>query len=257
MIPKPLLFIGSKRSGTSHMVRMLNRLQHIFVCPEADIIWLLFQVNSGERLKCYPEDGVNGMLRTVQHCHDLLYSERPIKSRFFDIALKHRQSFDNRGGHSLDLRWIGDKKPVQHADPALRSFIYEHFADAKCLHMIRHPTAVINSMARESNTMKWMTCWNVPATELLSKWCQHEQWVLQMKVESKLPILTVRYSDLVTQPKRTFTSIAEFLELPLPDSTLEEIIVMSAANGDLKYRDLELPYNKEALELIRMYRLSL
>ena len=253
---KPLFFVGNKRSGTSHLVRLLNLFGQVFVCPEADLLWLLFQAANGSVVKGYPEDGDKAMRSTVALCSELLDSRASVRDRFFQMALRIQAALVPRP--TEPLVWIGDKKPVQHADPLMREFLYQHFPDAKCIHLVRHPEAVVSSMIAEAEgPMPWMECWKLPSADLLAGWCKHEQWVLDMKVESRIPILTVRYSDLTTDTHTSLHRILSFLGILGHRKDIERCVIMTTSGGDQKYLSSGLHLTNEALEIVNLYGLRL
>src|SRR5690242_3352977 len=124
--PRSLFLLGNKRSGTSHLVRLLNLHPAVFVAHESDVIWILYQMANGLLFHCYPWDGPRGMEATLKQCADLLDCEavtsRPmttIPELFNRILLRvmEQGSAVQQRYVKGELGWIGDKKPVQHADP--------------------------------------------------------------------------------------------------------------------------------------------
>jgi hypothetical protein len=159
-----------------------------------------------------------------------------------------------RGG----LVWIGDKKPVQHADPSLRAFLYQHFSDARCIHLVRHPTAVIHSMLKQARGPRpWMDCWKLPPEQLLDAWCKHEEWVMNMKEERTIPILTISYSDLVEHTRDSIITILSFLDLPYAGEVVDRCIELTYSDADSQYRQDYLRLNERALAIIYAYGLRL
>ena len=153
--PKPLFIIGNKRSGTSQLVRFLNLNPQIFVTHESDIVWILYQMMKNEIPQCYPWDGPIGMEATLKTCKDILeknknnlIKEGGIDQIFYQVGyyLMRNGADVKNTDNKTDLVWIGDKKPVQQADPVLRNFIHTYFPDARFIHIIRHPQAVVASM---------------------------------------------------------------------------------------------------------------
>jgi len=255
---KPLFFVGNKRSGTSHLVRLLNLFGQVFVCPEADLLWLLFQTANGGGIKGYPDDGDKAMRSTLALSVDLLDSRASVRDRFFQMALRIQAAQVPQPSGPSPLAWIGDKKPVQHADPMMRQFLYRHFPDAKCIHLVRHPRAVVSSMiAGASGPMPWMECWKLPSADLLAGWCKHERWVIEMKAEGRIPILTVRYSDLTTDIRTTLYRMLSFLDIQGERADLERCVTMTTSGEDEKYLSSEIQLTDEALEIVDAYDLRL
>lgn len=250
---KPLLFIGNKRSGTSHLVRLLNLVPDVFVCPEADLLWLLFQQQNQLPIDCYREDGNKALRRTVHLCADLIPAKMSVRDRFLAMAMRIRLAAD---APPESLHWIGDKKPVQHCDPQLRKFIYDHFADARCLHLIRHPRSVVHSMRHQADgPMPWMHCWQKSPEELLEAWVRHEEWVIDMKHEQQLPILTIRYRDLANDAEATLNNIVKFLDVTVDDSILEQSRILTEPSSDSRYLHAPLDLTQAAQKLVDRYDL--
>jgi hypothetical protein len=237
---------------------LLNLFSQVYVCPEADLLWLLFQAANGRGIKGYPEDGDRAMRSTVALCSDLLDSQASVRDRFFQMALRIQAAQVPQPSELSPLVWIGDKKPVQHADPMMREFLYQHFPDAKCIHLVRHPKAVVSSMiAGAKGPMHWMECWKLPSADLLAGWCKHEKWVIDMKVESRIPILTVRYSELTTDTRATLYRILSFLGIPGGSADVERCVTVTTSGEDEKYLNSGLHLTNEALEIVDMYGLRL
>src|SRR5262245_55032250 len=138
--PTPLFLIGNKRSGTSHLVRLLNLHPKVFVTHESDVVWLLYQIENRLPVHCYPWDGPVGMEATLKACSDVLYGEDlsragAVSDVFYRIQhrLMERGSDVQQPYRKATLALIGDKKPVQHADPSVFEFIRRHFPQSRFL----------------------------------------------------------------------------------------------------------------------------
>lgn len=157
--------MGNKRSGSSLLVTLLNLHPRVFMTYESDVIWILYQARNGmpSQYRCYPWDGPLGMEATLKACHHTLltslYSsqgEKAIATTFFRIQehLMQHGSAIQRPQPKTNLAWIGDKKPVQHSDPELGAFLRRHFPEARYIHIVRHPKAVVASMAKAAGNWK-------------------------------------------------------------------------------------------------------
>src|SRR5690242_10841572 len=146
-----LFFVGNKRSGTSLLVELLNFHPDVFITPESDIVWILYQMQAGrpETFRCYPWDGAVGMNRTLEVAGSVLKTaqrngnghEQDLPELFDRVqAILRANAGSDQAGKVP--RWSGDKKPVQQADPEIRPFLRRHFPDAKYIHIVRDPACV-------------------------------------------------------------------------------------------------------------------
>jgi hypothetical protein len=215
---QPVFLIGNKRSGTSHLTRLINLHPRAFISHESDVIWILYQWLQRQRFACYPWDGPLGMASTVAACRHLLAGDpaaRAVADLFVDIEL-HLMRTGSRVQHAQpykrDVAVIGDKKPVQQADPAIQTFLQSHFPNARYLHIVRHPRAVVTSMLK-AQTWAMVAYWSRGSTtSLLERWAVHEEWVLAIK--ARHPVLTVRFEDLTASPATEMRRVFTYLGLP-------------------------------------------
>jgi hypothetical protein len=143
------------------------------------------------------------------------------------------------------LLWLGDKKPVQQCDPEIRPFLQQHFANARYLHMIRHPINVVASMMVAART--WSRgvppYWHGTVDEIMQRWAIHEEWVLDSKCVDRVPVHTVRLEDLVRAPAQTTRALFEFLGMALPPSVIADLTseVTELPSGKPKRIRLNIP----------------
>ena len=250
--PRPLLFIGNKRSGSSHLTRLLNLHPDIFVTHESDVMWILYQWSSRLRFMCYPWDGPLGMTETLMTCGQFLVRDQPADG-LFQIIQEHlmaRGSTFQAAEPNKRPLWLGDKKPVQHADPRLQRFIGSHFDDAKYIHLIRSPRAVVASTLAAAETWAPVPYWRYgTAKTLLDRWVIHEQWVLQMKAQQSIAIVTVRFEDLCKNAANELDRICDLLGLEMTPQMASSATAMtrSTANKAATVNELGMPDHARAL----------
>jgi len=258
---RPLFFLGNKRSGTSHLVRLLNLHPRIFVTHEADIVWILYQFWSGKTPQAYPWDGGRGMEVTLDVCKDVfemnaknIVEGRGIPDVFFQVARvimkngsKYQKPYDKP-----DLAWIGDKKPVQQADPQVRQFIYSYFPEARFIHIIRHPQAVVGSMVEAGKEWARVDYWKSSPMEILRRWAIHEEWVLTAKSEG-YPIYSIRFEDLCDKPAEILDSIFGFLDQNMFSEIADMAIKGTNSDPNRKYSSFVLPACPEANRVMDIY----
>jgi len=209
---RPLFILGNKRSGTSHLTGLLNRHPHVFVSSESDIIWILYQIDRGLTPRCYDWDGPVGMQATLSACSEIVHEPGSVRDKYFriqDYLMRHGSAVQSIV-HKHDLAWVGDKKPVQASDPTLHAFIREHLSDARFIHIVRHPRAVVGSMLAAGRSWAQVEYWREGSKQVLGRWVEHENWA--QKAAALGDVIDVRFEDLVSGPK-TMETIFSFLEV--------------------------------------------
>jgi hypothetical protein len=261
--PRPLLLIGNKRSGTSHFVRLLNLHPRVFVSHESDAIWILYQASRKQPFACHPWDGRVGMDATLAACQQILddalamESPLPITELFTRMQLHlmtHGSAVQEPYRLKKELDWLGDKKPVQQADPALQGFIREHFADARFLHLVRHPRATVASMLEAGRSWARVGYWtDTSARDVLERWAVHEQWALDIKTAFPDRVLTVRFEDLTGAPTATMTEVFAFLDLDMSEHLRRATTATTVRDHNAKYESFELPHDENVERLMQGY----
>lgn len=221
---RPVFIVGNKRSGTSQLVRVLNLHPQVFVSHESDIIWALCQFYRNEPFQAHPWDSDRGLRHTLATCGDLFRREQSPRENFLAIQQRLMETGTPflRPQRKTELLWIGDKKPFQHTDPQLVTFILKHFPDAHFLHIVRHPFAVAMSSARFNETRNGDFWLGLTNEERVERWTFHEQQVLSLRECHPGRIHSLRYEDLCGNTEEELSRVLEFLELPAEPSVLKE-----------------------------------
>ena len=85
----PLFIVGHKRSGSTHLMRLLNLHPKIFISNETDILWILYQLSKGNKpFQKHPFDGAMGMENCLEKYGDLLGSDKSPFENFI-LSLIH------------------------------------------------------------------------------------------------------------------------------------------------------------------------
>lgn len=221
---RPLFLVGNKRSGTSHLVRLLNLHPHVFVSHESDIVWALYQYFHNEPFQSHPWDSDRGLRHTLESCQHLLRREASPRENF--LAVQRRLM--DAGTPFLppqkksELQWIGDKKPFQHGDPLLLAFIMENFPDAHFVHIVRHPFSVALSSDR-FNERRGGDFWlGLTLEEKVQRWTFHEQQALSLRDELPGRVHRLRYEDLCEHTAEELSRVFTFLGLTAAPTMLDE-----------------------------------
>lgn len=234
-----LFMMGNKRSGTSLLVRLLNVHPRVFITHESDVIWTLYQCRSGlpDRFDNYSGDGPLGMIATLRAATEV-YRRIPapgagtpdLVQAFFDIQEHlrlHGSDVQQTYPGKKDLSWVGDKKPVQHADPELHEFILELWPDARFIHVVRHPCAVYQSI--QAAKKNWTTVpeyWKGDDADIFGRWLRHERWVLDAMASLGDAGFSLRYEDIVARPVEELQRCFDWLGLDMGPDVRSRVAAM-------------------------------
>lgn len=228
---------------------------------ESDVVWLLLQAARGLPPAPHPLDGRLGLDATLEAAGDLLAAAAPRLRRgeavveTFDAVtrwLMAQGSAVQRPFDKPDVRWLGDKKPVQHADPEVLPFLERHFPRARYLHVVRHPAHVVASMQRRAREGAPVAWWSGDHDALLRAWCRHEQWVLDASPRLGQRLLTVRYEDLLAATANTLTRVLAHLGVDPHPGVLRAAVTQTRAPKPLA-SPVALDGGQELQELLRRY----
>ena len=219
-----LFIIGNKRSGTSQLVRVLNLHPQIFVSHESDIAWILFQFHGGQPFRAHPWDSDRGMKLTLKSAGHLLRREASPMGNFNAVQMSVMEKGNPwlPGQKKSGLKWIGDKKPMQHTDPELLKFLLEHFPRAHFLHIVRHPFEVVASSGRFNRTADGDFWLGLSPEEKMERWTFHEQQVLQLRQTLPGRVHSLRYEDFCRETEKELSGVFRFLQLEPDPHALRE-----------------------------------
>lgn len=237
-----LFFVGNKRSGTSLLVRRLNRHSKIFVSHESDILWLLWHWHNKKKLKDYKYDTPQDKHHTMELLGKIC--GRDVHEAFHNSLQKIMEKGTRwtKPEPSKCPVWWGDKKPNQQLDPMIVDFTDNHFPTATYIHMVRHPMDFIRSVKGQH---KKLACFGTKKKDILEFWVSVEQQVIEFKKNHK--VLTILYKDLCCNQEEVMGGI--FTELKLD---------MEGEYGPSKVRTYDRPkgfLTDSALELVERYGL--
>ena len=268
--PKPLFIMGSKRSGSSFLVNVLNLHPWVFVSHESDVVWILYQIykDDPDRFRTYPFDEGKGMWATLNECSEILRSipsdtsdKKTVFKMFYRLQMyinEHgRGNWDRHILRKKNLAWIGDKKPVQHSDPEIQSFLNVLFPEARNIHLIRDPRSVVASMIEAGKTWNDQSIpeyWKQTPSQILERWAIHEEWVLRAKSRLLNKIRTIRLEDLAEDPVRIMSETFSFLDLDLPSDVEKTIADWVWRNPNWRHRAFDLPVSPRACRVMQNYR---
>lgn len=229
---KGLFIVGNKRSGSTHIMRLLNLHPEVFISNESDIIWILYNFHRGKEIERYPHDSPGGMNAALKLAREVLDPNASVVENYetFQRKLMETGFLKMEPTQKDKLEYIGDQKPYQNIDPEMLPFILEHFPDAKFLHILRHPFEVIpSSMKFGGGTGGFI--WNgMGPKEIMEKWEMHENWVADAKKKYSLDMVQLKYGDLMRDPRGEMQRIFNFLDLKSDKQLLEKCREITLTN---------------------------
>ena len=252
--PNPLFIVGHKRSGSTHLARILNMHKNIFISNETDILWIVYQFYSELDIYQHEFDGQVGLNNTLKKYRKELISNQSPYETFLNIQLKAMEegfiAFPSY--HDKELQYIGDQKPFQNIDPKVVRFTNQHLPRTSYIHIVRHPKNVIKSCMNFGKQKDGGVMWRGRSTDqILRKWVKVEKWVLKEKSKKKQNLIDLRYEDLLDSPKSEMTKVFSFLNLPSPENVLEEI--ENSIKRKNEENNIQLEYTQEAMDIMKLY----
>jgi hypothetical protein len=261
--------VGNKRSGSTLLVNMLNEHPGVCITHESDIIWTLYQCRHGmpRQFRSFEFDaprGMDALLQAFGPMIDELLPATPSRAQLTKAFFEIQQRVIEQGTavhvplkSAQRLKWIGDKKPVQHASPEIRDFILNNFKDARFVHIVRHPAAVVASQQEAART--WPVTplyWQGRAEEVLERWRVQEDWVLELTGSYPQRTHTIRLEDLCDQPAELMDGLFAFLDLEMCDDLRGRILRYVYAQPNDKYAGFVLPEVEGVQHIMDIYGYS-
>jgi hypothetical protein len=210
----PLLIVGSPRSGTTFLTRMINRFLDIHVARDAGVFLRFHRV-----LGAYePMTAAVNMRRLIDH----LYRDKIFHVRFLErgLTLSQAELYDALSDYSFPslVRQVfvetarthgkaywGNKKPSYALHLAETEAV---FPGAKVVHIVRDGRDVVLSMRRASHMLVEKN-WYFAASD----WKEHV--LLARQAGQQLGpgrYLEIRYETLLAQPIEVFRTLLQFLD---------------------------------------------
>jgi hypothetical protein len=217
----PIFIVGCPRSGTTLLQQMLDAHPDIAIAPETHFVrnFYLKQNSYGDlsqEINYYrlvddiialPE--FSEMRLNAEHFREAAEKIEKSYAAIFRLILQQFASIKN-------ARIIGEKTPNHLLYmPILEKF----FPDARFIHIIRDPRAVVNSW----RNVPWS---NGNVGNDAEVWRRYMK-TARLSLPSKSPILTLRYEQLILNPEMSLASVCDFLGLPFDRSMLSYHSILS------------------------------
>jgi hypothetical protein len=196
--------IGSPRSGSTLLMRILNATSNIYSRPEPHLFPALAHLGFWNAVDKAPYDQLQAQDGTRNFVADLPGGE----ADYYDAC---RAYMDVLYGRMLSTaagneQYFLDKTP---ANALVLPFMERVYPDAKYIVLTRHPAAIFASYANSFFDGDFASAANF--NPIVSRYVPAMADFLRT---AKAPHLHVRYEDLVSDPEATLERISSFLDIP-------------------------------------------
>lgn len=211
MSEKLIFIVGSPRSGSTLLERMISSHSKIIGGPEPHLMTPLAHLGYYENIEKAPYDH----LRAVAAQREFV-AELPNGEEDYLTALRaycyhlYGQQLAAAGG---DQERVLDKTP---AYALVLPFIEKVFPKAKYLVLTRHPAAIFSSYAKSFFEDDWQAAHEFnPIIE------RYVPAIARFLRDANTPYFHMRYEDLVQNPAEIMERACAYLELPFEDGMVE------------------------------------
>lgn len=211
MSEKMVFIIGSPRSGSTLLERMISSHTNIVGGPEPHLLTPLAHLGFYENIEKAPYDHLRAVAAQREFI-DIL----PGKEEDYLTALRaycyhlYSQQLEAAG---TEKTMVLDKTP---AYALVLPFIEKVFPSAKYIVLTRHPAAIFSSFAKSFFEDDWQAAHSFnPIIE------RYVPAIARFLRDSNVPKVHIRYEDLVQNPETHMKQVCELLELPFEAGMVE------------------------------------
>ena len=225
IMDEPIFIIGSPRSGTTWVQRLLMSVDGVAGYQESH-----FFCYFGDAIKKFKKQ--EGLKRVVGLPAYMNYGDfkKHLRNIWYDMMSPY---IEKSRADTGDVKLLVEKTPG-HALHMVE--ILEIFPKAKFIHVLRDSRAVSASLIAASND-DWGISGKSSAIDAAYHWCKHVELILnttEMLQLSSDKIRTVRYEDISRNTEKEFRRLLEFTGLQVTDEKIEEILNTNLFKNQVK-----------------------
>lgn len=245
MDKKIVLIGGSKRSGSTHLMKLMNLHPEVYISNEADVLWVLYQFYKGQEFKGYHLDGDKSINRSLAIAKNVLDINKPVLDNFYayQMAVMAHDFGDRKAAEGLSC--VGDQAPYQHIDADILKFFVSSCPGVriKYIHLYRHPFDAINS------STEFVKRFNRHDEDdyMTGLWIETEEKIKKVKAEFEFEFLPVDYDSLLRNTFNEMNRIFSFLEVAKKPAVLLETRFKTFTKFKLRERPVISPEQEAAL----------
>jgi len=210
MLHDKLIFvIGSPRSGSTLLQRLLGSHSQIFTHPEPHLLTPLAYLGYYDTVEKAPYDHVNAALALREFAEELPRGE----ADYLDALRAYASTLYERVLSPSGKAYFLDKTP---AYALVLPFVTKLYPQAKYVVLTRHPLAIMHSVAHSFFGGDYAAA--EAANPIVKRYVPA---IGSFILEQRVPHVLVRYEDVVQQPARELGRICAHLGVPFEPSMVE------------------------------------
>jgi hypothetical protein len=203
MLHENLVFIvGSPRSGSTLLQRMISSHSQIYSHPEPHLITPLAYLGYYDTVEKAPYDHVNAAQALRELCQELPRGE----ADYLDAVRAYASTLYERVLTPTGKRYFLDKTP---AYGLVLPFLAKLYPRARYIVLTRHPMGVLHSVAHSFFAGNYQAA---AATNPVVP--SYVPAIGKFILEKPVPFVKVRYEDVVQEPEREMKRVFEHLGVP-------------------------------------------
>jgi len=201
MQDKLIFVVSPPRAGSTLLQRMLGSHSEVFTHPEPHLVTPLAYLGFHDRVDAAPYDHINSAEAMRQFVDGLPRGEED----YLDALRAYADTLYGRMLGTSDKSRFVDKTP---AYALVLPFLTKLYPEAKYVVLTRHPLAVFSSYANSFFEGDWQTAHHYnPVIE------RYVPAIAALLAKRPVPLLHVRYEDLVQDPELHMERIFAFVGL--------------------------------------------
>jgi len=204
-----IFLIGSPRSGSTLLQRMIGSHSEIYTHPEPHLITPLYYLGYYATVDASPYDHVNAAQALRELCEELPHGEQD----YLDAVRSYASTLYGRVLAPTGKRFFLDKTP---AYGLVLPFLAKLYPRAKYVVLTRHPLAITHSVAHSFFGGDYQAA---EQTNPIAR--RYVPAIAELIREKAVDMVQVRYDDLVSDPETQMKRILDHLGLPFEEATVE------------------------------------
>ena len=245
---KQIFVVGSSRSGTTMMGRILGNHTDVFTFNELHFFGTIWskhsekrlskteQVNMLSRLLCIQENGLFNQKKISdfnEKSKSILQNKNCTALLVYELFL-NTITFENKSNISCEQT----PKNIYYLDEIL-----SHFPDAKVINMVRDQRGVLLSQKNKWKR-RFLGASAIPLSEAIRSYINYHPiltatvWNSSLEYSSKFTnnsrVRVVRFEELLVEPIRIVKELCQFLEIDFNQEMLKVPVIGSSTQQDFK-----------------------